>query len=233
MSFRCVQVAWIALICGTCLYSKILLFFKQQKCHRQKPGPEARTKHLPEYAFYLSLHGKPFLNDRNDDVQKNNKKRFSREEEFELSGVPVRQVQEDLVRDTGSWPRWLVVTSLISHPSSGRMLERPNSSTSAEDRDVILRSGNNEIKARLPVSPSPDFGLALCPDDRGSGLNFSQIEREGVCYSPGPSDSTSREQVCSVACLASSPSPDTRGVFLFQMSQPWPFATYCVTEITA
>lgn len=29
------------------------------------------------------------------------KKQFTTEEEFELSGVPVRQVQEDLVRDRG------------------------------------------------------------------------------------------------------------------------------------
>lgn len=94
------------------------------------------------------------------------------------------------------------------------MLERPNSSASGEDRDVILRSSNNEIKAGLPVSLSPGFGLALCPDDRGSELNPFQRERErgGVFYGLRQADSTSREQVCSMACLASGPLPDTQGV---------------------
>lgn len=117
------------------------------------------------------------------------------------------------------------------------MLERPNSPNSGEDRDavdVILLRSNNEIKAEVPVSPSPGFGPALCPDDRGSGLYFFQGERErevgGVCYSLRLADSTSREQVCSMACMASRPSPDIQGYF--RVPQPWPCARYCVTEIT-
>lgn len=113
------------------------------------------------------------------------KNRLSQKDALEFSGGPVRQVQEELFRDKGlnigSWPRWLVAASLISHPSSGRMLERPNSPNGREDRDmayVILLHCNNEIKAGLPVSLSPDFDLALCPNDRGSGLHFFQEERE-------------------------------------------------------
>ena len=98
------------------------------------------------------------------------------------------------------------------------MLERPNTPNSGEDRDVvdvILLRSNNEIKAGLPVSPSPGVGPALCPDDRGSGLYFFQREREieGVCYSLRQADSTSREQVCSMACMASQPSPDIQSYF--------------------
>lgn len=135
------------------------------------------------------------------------------------------------VLNIGSRPRWLVAASLISHPSSGRMLERPNSPNSGEDRDVvdvILLCSNNEIKAGLPVSPSPDFCPALCADDRGSGLYFFQIG--SVCCSLRQADSTSSEQVCSMAYMASCPSPDIHGYF--RVLQPWPFARYSVTEIT-
>lgn len=156
-------------------------------------------------------------------------------EGLKLSGVPARPLQEGLFRDRGldigSWPRWLVTASLILHPSSGRMLERPLSSSNGEDRDVvdvIHLCSNNEIKAELPVRPSPAFGPALCPDDRGSGVYFFQRhkdrEREGeLCCSLRLADSTSKEQVCSVACLASCSSPE---------HQLWPFATYCVTKVT-
>lgn len=112
------------------------------------------------------------------------------------------------------------------------MLEKPKSSSSGEDRDkvdVILL--NNEIKAGLPVSPSPGSGLALCPDDRGSGfLSEREIERgrEGARYGLRLADSTSREQVCSVACLASRPSPDTQGI----SDCTGIFARYYVTEMT-
>lgn len=56
----------------------------------------ARAKPLPEYVWFPSQQGKPFLNAKNDDMQK---KWAAAEEELGLSGVPVRQVQEDLVRD--------------------------------------------------------------------------------------------------------------------------------------
>lgn len=59
---------------------------------------EARTKCLPEWDRCPSSHGKQFLSDKNDDMKK---KRSSTKEAPVLSGVPVRQVQEDSVRDGG------------------------------------------------------------------------------------------------------------------------------------
>lgn len=58
---------------------------------------EARTKYLPEWDWCPSLHGKQFLSDKKDDL----KKWSSTKEALVLSGVPVRQVQEDSVRDRG------------------------------------------------------------------------------------------------------------------------------------
>lgn len=93
--------------------------------------------------------------------------------------------------------------------------------------DVILLHGNNEIKARLPVSPSP--GLAwLC---------VQMTEEVALCLSDTESkpmmclrlvDSTSREQVCDAACLASCPSLDIRSYF--RMSQCWLFARYHIVK---
>lgn len=58
---------------------------------------------------------KQYLTYRNGDGSK-----AATEEAAGLSGVPVRQVQEDLVRDRalniGSRPRWRVTASFIRHP---------------------------------------------------------------------------------------------------------------------
>lgn len=96
-------------------------------------------------------------------------------------------IQEDLVRDRGFEHRKLdqmACRRILNFALLlGRMLERPNSPNSGGDRDtvdVILLCSNNEIKVGRPVSPSPGFGSALSPNDRGSGLYFLS-GREGVC----------------------------------------------------
>lgn len=112
------------------------------------------------------------------------KKRITAEEELELSCVPVRQVQEDLVRDIGSRPRWLVAASLILHPSPGRMLKRTSSPNSGEDRDVVddipLHS-NNDIKAKLPVRLSPVLARPCVQmTEEVDFISFRGREREHV-----------------------------------------------------
>lgn len=101
-----------------------------------------------------------------------------------LSGVPVRQVQEDLVRDRGfkhrkqaqmECRRILDSTSL----SSGRMLEKTSSPKTREDRDVACVTPLPSVitiksKAALPVRLLPGFTPALCPRDLGSAFYFSQ-----------------------------------------------------------
>ncbi|KAG7241877.1 hypothetical protein INR49_024847 [Caranx melampygus] len=50
---------------------------------------------------------------------------------------------------------------------------------------------------------------------------FGEGEGEGVYCSPRPADSTSRDQVCTVACLASRHSPDIQGLVIgFSMTPP-------------
>lgn len=64
-------------------------------------------------------------------------------------------------------------------------------------------------------------------------ISFRERERQrgrGVRHSLRLADSTSREQVCSMACMASCPSPDIQSYF--RVPQPWPCARFCVTEIT-
>lgn len=68
------------------------------------------------------------------------------------------------------------------------MLEKPVPvTTGGEDRDVvgvIPLCCNNEIKAGLPVRPSPGLALALYLDDRGSGLFYLFFfEKVGVFQS--------------------------------------------------
>lgn len=94
---------------------------------------------------------KQCLSDRNDAAST----AAATEEAAGLSGVPGRQVQEDLVRATGSehrkqaqMARRCILRS--ASPSSGRMLERTSSPQTAEGRDVACSlplHHNNEIKS--------------------------------------------------------------------------------------
>lgn len=124
---------------------------------------------------------KQYLSNKYDDMLKAATKEASR-----LSGVPVRQVQEDLVRDRGFKHRKQAQMACrrILHstsPSSGRMLEKTSSPKIREDRDVACGVPSvitMKSKAGLPVRPPPGFSPALCPHDLGSAFYFSQ--REGI-----------------------------------------------------
>lgn len=175
-----------------------------------------------------------------------------------FSGVPVSQVQEDSVRDEVFKHRKLAQMACRSVPDAppqagcweGRAPPRPSSLNCKRGQG---RSGchppppsrNNEIKAWLPVSRPPGFSSALCRRDRGCVLHFSQTDRQTEgrqagrlteggwkwgAVARGPADSTSREQVCSVACLASLAL--TGRVGLFQcVAQLWISARLCVGDI--
>lgn len=99
----------------------------------------------------LSAHQKnQYLSNKYDDMLK-----AATKEASGLSGVPVRQVQEDLVRDRGFKHRKQdqMACRRILHstsPSSGRMLEKTSSPKIREDRDVacgVPLCNNNEIKS--------------------------------------------------------------------------------------
>lgn len=97
-----------------------------------------------------ALQKKQYLSNKYDDMLK-----AATKEASGLSGVPVRQVQEDLVRDRGFKHRKQAQMACrrILHstsPSSSRMLEKTSSPKIREDRDVacgVPLCNNNEIKS--------------------------------------------------------------------------------------
>lgn len=137
--------------------ARSLVFCSAARAHcskRQRRGA-ANTIKIDE-----AQQEKQYLSFRNDDTSN-----AATEEAPRLSGVPVSQVQEGLVRDRGAKHRKQaqMARRRILHstpPSQGRMLKKDKAppSVKAEDRDAACVSSplrTMKSNAALPVRPPP------------------------------------------------------------------------------
>lgn len=140
--------------------------------------------------------------------------------------MPVRQVQEDLVRDRGfkhrkqaQMERRRILDS--TSPSSGRMLEKTSFPKTRQDRDVACAPPPPIItmksKAALPVRLLPGLTPALCPRDLGSAFYFPQRESSSVTIACGWL--TSHAGSAPVPWSPVPPPPDPYSCF--RVDSPW------------